>query len=122
MDRVTKFLAHEGRVSLICANTTQLIEEIRKLHDLTPTTTAALGRFATISGMMGLTEIKEADDRITIQIKGNGPIGSMISVIKREENISKIKVCIDDPYVDLPLNENGKLDVGSAVGYRGFFV
>lgn len=120
MDRVTKFLAYEGRVSLICANTTKLIEKIRKLHDLTPTTTAALGRFATISGMMGLTEIKDDYDKITIQMKGNGPIGSMISVIRREENTSKIKVCIDDPHVHFPLNENGKLDVGRAVGYKGF--
>ncbi len=120
MDRVTKFLAHEGKVRLICANTTELVEEIRKLHDLTPTTTAALGRFATISGMMGLTEIKEDDDLITIQIKGNGPIGVMISVIRREKNTSKIKLCMDHPDVDLPLNEIGKLDVGGAVGNRGF--
>ena len=61
MDRVTKFLAHEGRVSLICASTTDLVEEIRNIHDLTPTTTAALGRFATIAGMMGLTELKNED-------------------------------------------------------------
>ena len=90
MDRVTKFLAHEGRVNVVCANTTELIEEIRNLHDLTPTTTATLGRFATISGMMGLTEIKEVDDKMTIQIKGNGPVGTIIAVVEREENISKI--------------------------------
>lgn len=120
MDRVTKFLAHEGRVSLICANTTDLIEKIRNIHDLTPTTTAALGRFATISGMIGLTEIKEKDDKITVQINGRGPMGTLLSVIKREENVSKIKVCADNPHVELPLKENGKLDVGGAVGVDGF--
>lgn len=120
MDRVTKFLAHEGRVNVVCANTTELIEEIRNLHDLTPTTTATLGRFATISGMMGLTEIKEVDDKMTIQIKGNGPVGTIIAVVEREENISKIKVCMDNPYVELPLKENGKIDVGGAVGNTGF--
>ena len=120
MDRVTKFLAHEGRVNVVCANTTELIEEIRNLHDLTPTTTATVGRFSTIAGMMGLTEIKEADDKMTIQIKGNGPVGTIIGVVEREENISKIKVCIDNPYVELPLKENGKIDVGGAVGNTGF--
>jgi molecular chaperone Hsp33 len=120
MDRVTKFLAHEGRVSLICANTTDLVEEIRKIHDLTPTTTAAMGRFATISGMMGLTEIKEQGQSITIQMNGQGPMGTLISVVKRVDNVSKVKVCTDNPQVELPLKEDGKLDVGGAVGNNGF--
>lgn len=73
MDRVIKALAYEGKVSVVVADTTELVEYIRNLHDLTPTTTAVLGRVATISGMMGLTDIKEKDDSITIQINGNGP-------------------------------------------------
>ncbi len=120
MDRVTKFLAYDGKVSLVCANTTGLVEEIRKLHDLTPTTTAAMGRFATISGMMGFTDIKEKDDYITLQIKGDGPIGRLISVVKRDNVTSKVKVCIDNPHVELPLKSNGKLDVGGAIGKNGF--
>lgn len=120
MDRVAKFLAHEGKVSLVCSNTTELIDEIRKLHDLTPTTTAAMGRFATISGMMGFTEIKEKDDYITIQLNGHGPMGSLISVVRRDSSTSKIKVCVDEPHVEIPLKENGKLDVGGAVGKEGF--
>ena len=120
MDRIAKFLAHEGRVSLVCASTTDLVEEIRNLHDLTPTTTAAMGRLATISGMMGFTDIKEKDDYITIQIDGNGPMGKLISVVKRDGEISKVKVCVDNPHVELPLKPNGKLDVGGAVGKDGF--
>lgn len=120
MDRVTKFLAHEGRVSLICASTTDLIEEIRKLHDLTPTTTAAIGRFATISGMMGLTEIKDEEQRITIQMNGKGPMGTLIAVVRRNDNTSKIKVCADNPHIEMPLKENGKIDVGGAIGTNGY--
>lgn len=120
MDRVTKFLACEGRVSLICANTTDLVEEIRKIHDLTPTTTAAMGRFATIAGMMGLTEIKDRKQTITIQMNGKGPMGTLLAVVKRDENISKLKVCADNPHIELPLKSNGKIDVGSAVGRNGY--
>lgn len=120
MNRVAKFLAYEGKVSLVCCNTTELIDEIRILHDLTPTTTAAMGRFATISGMMGFTEIKEKDDYITIQLNGNGPIGTLISVVRRDVATSKIKVCVDNPHIELPLKQNGKLDVGGAVGKNGF--
>ncbi len=120
MDRIAKFLAYEGRAILVCANTTKLVEEIRKLHDLTPTTTAVLGRFSTISGMIGFTEIKEKDDFLTIQINGQGPVGNLISIVRRDENVSKVKVSIDNPHVELPLKSNGKLDVGGAVGTNGF--
>ena len=120
MDKVTRFLVYEGRASLIIAKTTDLVEEIRKIHDLTPTTTAAMGRLATISGMMGFTDIKEDDDSISIQIKGDGQMGSLVSVIRRESNTVKLKMCCDNPHVEPPLKENGKLDVGAAVGRYGF--
>ena len=120
MNQVTRYLVHEGRASLIIARTTDLVEEIRKIHDLTPTTTAAMGRFATISGMMGFSDIKENDDSISIQIKGDGQMGSLISVIRRIDNTVKLKMCCDNPHVEPPLKANGKLDVAAAVGYRGF--
>lgn len=120
MNRVAKFLAHEGKVSLICTNTTELVDEIRLLHDLTPTTTAAMGRFATITGMMGFTEIKDKDNYMTVQINGKGPMGTMISVVKRDNVTSKVKVCVDNPHVELPLKSNGKLDVSGAIGTNGF--
>lgn len=120
MNRVAKFLAHEGRVSLVCANTTEMVNEIREIHDLTPTTTAAMGRFATITGMMGFTEIKDTEDYLTVQMNGKGPMGTLISVVRREAFTSKVKVCADNPYVELPLKSNGKLDVSGAVGQNGF--
>lgn len=120
MNRVAKFLAHEGRVSLVCSNTTEMVNEIRKLHDLTPTTTAAMGRFATITGMMGFTEIKETEDFLTVQLNGKGPMGTLISIVRRESFTSKVKVCTDNPHVELPLKPNGKLDVSGAVGKNGF--
>ena len=120
MNRVAKFLAHEGRVSLVVTNTTEMINEIRQIHDLTPTTTAALGRFATITGMMGFTEIKDTEDYLTVQMNGKGPMGTLISVVRREAFTSKVKVCTDNPHVELPLKSNGKLDVSGAVGQNGF--
>lgn len=120
MDKVKRFLGYDGRVSVICADTKELVEEIKKINDLTPTTTAVMGRFATISGIMGLTEIKEEKDSITVQIKGEGPVGLLVCVIKNVKDVSKIKAYIQNPLVELPLKENGKLDVGSAVGRHGF--
>ena len=120
MDKVEKYLAYDGKASIICVNTKDLIEEIRKIHDLTPTTTATMGRVATVCGIMGLTSIKENDDSITVQIKGNGPCGLIVGVIKRQDNISKIKTYMENPLIELPLKSNGKIDVGGAVGNVGY--
>jgi len=120
MDRAIKGLAYEGKVSVVAADTTELVEYIRNLQNLTPTTTVVLGRVATITGMMGLTEIKEKEDSITIQINGKGPVGSVVSVVKRENEKSIIKIYAQNPNVELPLNEKGKIAVGQAVGTDGF--
>jgi molecular chaperone Hsp33 len=119
-DRTVKFLAYEGKVSVICSKTTDLIEYVRNLHDLTPTTTAALGRFVTISGMMGHTEIKEDEDSLTMQLNGKGLTGSLVSVVEKENNQVFLKAYISNPKVELPLKSNGKIDVGGAVGNSGY--
>ena len=120
MDKVKKYLVHNGKASIIVTDTTSLVEEVKNLHDLTPTTTAAMGRFVTISGIMGLTEIKEKDDLITVQMNGRGPVGSLVSVIRFEENVSKIKAYISEPHIELPIREDGKIDVGGAIGSNGY--
>lgn len=119
-DRTVKFLCYDGKVSVIATITTDLVEYVKNLHGLTPTTTAAFGRFITISGMMGHTEIKEDNDSITIQLNGKGETGSLVSVIKREDGKIYVKGYISNPLVELPLKQDGKLDVGGAVGTNGY--
>ena len=115
-DKIIKALAHNGKISITCANTTNLVEEARKIHDLSPVATAAFGRLLTIASIMG-NEMKNQNDKMTIQIKGNGPIGTMLVTAN---NIPQVKGYVGDAHVDLPLNEFGKLDVGEAVGHEGF--
>lgn len=115
-DKIIKFLAYNGRISVICADTTNLVEKARKVHDLSPVATAAFGRVLTISAIMG-TEMKNSKDKLTVQIKGNGPLGMMVATAN---NFPKVKGYVVNPQVDLPLNEFGKLDVGQAVGYEGY--
>ena len=121
VNKITKFLAHNKRVAVMCLDTTELVEEIRKIHDLTPTTTAALGRVATVSTMMAHLNLKETTDNLTIQIKGNGSIGNIVSICELEDfRTATIKICADNSKVELPLKENGKIDVGGAVGNNGY--
>ena len=115
-DQIIKFLAYNGKISVVCSSTTNLVEKARKIHDLSPVATAALGRILTITALIGC-EMKNKTDKLTVQIKGNGEIGKIVTV---SDNFPHVKACIDNPYVDIPLNEFGKLDVGKAVGNQGF--
>ncbi len=115
-NQIIKFLAYNGKISVICADTTQLVEKARKTHDLSPVVTAAFGRMLTITAIMG-AEMKSVKDKLTIQIKGNGPIEMMVATTN---NFPRVKGYVVNPQVDMPLNEFGKLDVGGAVGYEGY--
>lgn len=116
MDEIKKYLACEGRVNVICAETTELVEKARKLHDLSPVATAALGRLLTIGSIMG-SNLKEESESITLQIKANGKLGKLVVVTYGTSNV---KGYVENPVIDLPLKPNGKLDVGTAVGTDGF--
>lgn len=115
-DKIIKFLAYEGKISVICADTAELVETARKIHDLSPVATAAFGRLLTITAIMG-NEMKGEKNKLTIQMKGNGPLGTMLTT---SDNFPRVKGYVSNPIVDLPLNDIGKLDVGGAVGNAGF--
>ena len=113
--RIIKFLAYEGRALVKCIDSTNIVEEARKIHDLSPTVTAALGRLLTMTSMMG-ADLKEIEDSITVQIKGDGLAGTLTAVTDSNGNV---KGYVTNPLVELPLNEVGKLDVSKAVGKNG---
>lgn len=115
-DQIIKFLAYDGKISVICANTTKLVEKARNIHDLSPVATAAFGRMLTITSIMAC-EMKNQKDKLTVQIKGNGPINTMLTTAN---NFPKVKGYVGNPHVDIPLNEFEKLDVGGAVGFEGY--
>lgn len=116
LDTIKKYLAYDGKVSISVIESTKLVEEARKIHDLTPTTTAALGRVLTAVALMGV-DLKSLDDSISVQIKGDGPIGSIVAVA---DKFPKVRAYVQNPHIELSLNENGKIDVGGAVGKNGF--
>ena len=115
-DQIIRMLAYEGRVSVICASTTKLVEEARKIQDLSPVMTAAFGRLLTITSIMA-SEMKSNKDKITVQLKGSGPAGTLLVTAN---NYPKVKGYVTDPHVDIPLNEFGKLDVSGAIGTEGY--
>lgn len=116
MDNIKRFLAYNGRINIVCVSTTELVEEARKVHDLSPLATAALGRTLTMASIIA-SGLKGEKDTVTLQIKGNGPIGTIVAVSN-----SKVRTrgYVANPGIELPLRKDGKLNVGAAVGNEGY--
>lgn len=114
-DYIVNAITSNGAIRVVAADTTQLCNRAQKIHKLSPTACAALGRTLTAAAIMG-SMLKSEDDSVTLQINGGGPIGRVIATGDGKANV---KGYVDNPLVDLPLNEKGKLDVGGAVGRNG---
>lgn len=113
--RITRFITSDGSARLIFADTSNIVNTAHTYHMTSPTATAALGRALTAASLMGCL-MKNETDSLTFQIKGDGPAGTITCV---SDYIGNVRGYIENPLVDLPLKENGKLDVGGAVG-RGY--
>lgn len=91
---------------------TKMVEDARLVHNTSPVASAALGRSLTGASLMGLM-LKNPKDKLTIQFKGDGPAGEILVTAYGD---GKVKGYISNPDADLPLREDGKLDVGGLVG------
>lgn len=111
-DYIVRATAAEGQIRAFAATTREMAETARKAHDCSPVATAALGRLLTAGAMMGVM-MKGGKDVLTLQIKGEGPIGGLTVTADSHGNV---KGYAEDPQVMLPANLAGKLDVGGAVG------
>lgn len=114
-DQLIRAISSDGRVKAVAVSTRDLTERARRIHKTLPVATAALGRALAAASMMG-NALKEDGASVTLQIKGGGPLGTLLAV---SDNQGNVRGTVDDPQVDLPLRPDGKLDVGAAVGQDG---
>ena len=92
--------------------TTDMVQKAVDIHNTTPVASAALGRVLTSAGLMGIM-LKNDKDKLTLNFKGDGPAGQILATAYGD---GSVKGYIANAYVDLPLKENGKLDVGGSLG------
>lgn len=111
-DYIIRALAADGQIRAFAATTKELTEYARSIHNTSPVATAALGRLLTAGCMMG-SMMKGDKDILTLQIKGNGPIGGITVTADGQANV---KGYVENPNVLIPANDKGKLDVAKAVG------
>lgn len=116
-DTLLRAIARNAGIQITAASTTGLVERAREIHNTTPLATAALGRTLTATSIMG-SQLKAEGGSITVQIKGNGPLGTIVCV--GDEN-GYVRGYLQNPAADLPLRADGKLNVGGGVG-RGYLM
>ena len=104
-------MTRDGAARAVFAETRSIVDEAARIHHTAPTATAALGRVLTCASMMS-SLLGEADDVLTLRFGGDGPGGTIVATGDWKGNVRGF---IQNPFVDLPLRADGKLDVGGAV-------
>ena len=111
-DYIVRATAANAQIRAFACTSRETVEAARTHHDTTPVATAALGRLLIGGAMMG-TMLKGEKDVLTLQVHASGPLQGMTVTA---DAFGHVKGYVNNPYVDLPLNEKGKLDVAGAVG------
>ena len=114
-DQLVRAMTKDGFVKAVAVTTKTLTERARQIHKTLPTATAALGRLLAAASMMGNMQ-KVDDGSITLQVKGSGPLGTLLAVSDAAGNV---RGWVEHPQISLLEKYRGKLDVGAAVGSDG---
>ena len=113
--RMLRLTLMGGQARVFICDTTEMAQQARDIHNASNTCSAAMGRMLAATAIMG-ANLKSEGDRITATINGGGPAGPICAIAGPD---GTVKVTIEHPEVELPLKENGKLNVGGALGKDG---
>ena len=115
MGELVRAMTRDGFVKAVAVESRDIVERARQIHKMLPTATAALGRLLTAASMMGNMQ-KIENGSLTLQIKGGGPLGTVLAVSDAAGNV---RGYVQNPQISLLEKYRGKLDVGAAVGRDG---
>ncbi len=114
-DYLVRGMSMDGFVKVVAIRSTEIVRRAAQIHQTSPNATAAFGRALTAASMMGNMQ-KTENGSMTMQIKGGGPIGSIVCV---SDPVGNVRGYVYEPKVPLLEKYPGKLDVGAVVGTEG---
>ncbi len=116
MSRIVRTISADASVVCSAIDGRDIVNEIERIHKTSAVVTAALGRLSMAASLMGFG-LKGEKDSITVRVNGGGPCGALIAVA---DSFGNVKAYVQNPVVEIPLNQFGKLDVSGAVGKDGY--
>ena len=111
-DYIVRAVAADNQIRAFAITSREMVEKARQIHNTSPVATAALGRSLSAGAMMG-SMMKGERDLLTLQIRGDGPLGG---ITVTADSRAQVKGYVNEPAVLIPANEKGKLDVSGAIG------
>lgn len=114
-DCLVRAMTRDGFVKITAVETTEIVRRAREIHHTTAVATAALGRVLSACSMIGNMQ-KNDQGSVTLTIKGDGPLGTLLATADPEGNV---RGYVENAQVELMEKYQGKLDVGAAVGSSG---
>lgn len=116
MGKIVRYITEDGSAFVIATDSTDVVAKAEQIHQTSAVNTAALGRLMTAASMMG-DMLKGKEDSVTLRLNGGGPAGSIVAVSDCDGNV---RGYLQNPVVEIPLNDKGKLDVKKTVGTNGY--
>ncbi|MCI8374779.1 MAG: Hsp33 family molecular chaperone HslO [Lachnospiraceae bacterium] len=111
-DYIVRATAADNQIRAFAVTSREMVEKARQIHNTSPVATAALGRSLSAGAMMG-SMMKGEEDLLTLQIRGDGPLGG---ITVTADSRAQVKGYVNEPAVLIPANAKGKLDVSGAIG------
>ena len=111
-DYLVRGMTMDGFVKVVAIRSTEMVRRGAEIQKTTPNATAAFGRALTVASMMGNMQ-KVENGSMTLQIRGDGPIGTIVCV---SDPVGNVRGYVYEPNVPLMEKFPGKLDVGATVG------
>jgi len=115
---IKRAITTDGSARLFFIDSTAIVKKSCEIHHTSKTMTAVLGRALTAASLMG-SLLKDKDNTLTLQLRGDGPAGMVVCV---SDYMGNVRGYAENPDVELPPNAVGKLDVGGAVGRGTMYI
>lgn len=115
MAKLVRYISENGGIVVCALDSTDIVQEMERIHKTSAVVSAALGRLLTGTALMG-SWLKSVDDSMTVRVNGSGPVGDLVAIV---EGNGTVRGYAQHPVVELPSRPDGKLDVGAAVGNDG---
>ena len=115
---IKRAISRDGGIRVIFCDSTAVVRRSCEIHHTSKTMTATLGRVLTATSLMS-SLLKDRDNTLTLQFRGDGPAGSVICVGDYKGNV---RGYADNMALELQPNAQGKLNVGGAIGRGSMYV